>query len=53
MLILKEEAQANATQVKLMAEAEANKFKLTPEFLHLEAIRAIENSPKVRCEQPL
>ena len=48
MLIQKEEAVANATKVKLMAEAEANKFKLTKEFLELETIRAIAQNTKVR-----
>lgn len=48
MLVEREEAQANATKVKLMAEAMANKYKLTAEFLHLEAVKAITNNTRVK-----
>ena len=48
MLVQKEEARANATKIKLLSEAEANKQKLTKEFLQLETIRAIANNTKVR-----
>ena len=47
MLVQKEEAVANATKIKLMAEAEANKYKLTKEYLLLESIRALSNNTKV------
>jgi len=47
MLIQKEAAMANATKIRLLSEAEANKHKLTKEFLQLEAIRAITNNAKV------
>jgi hypothetical protein len=47
MLIQKEQAMANATKIRLMAEAEANKFKLTREFVQLETMRTIANNSKV------
>ncbi len=47
MLVQKEEAMANATKIRLMAEAEANRKKLTPEYLQLEAIKVVAKSSKV------
>ena len=47
MLVEKEIAMSNATKIRLMAEAEANKMRLTREFLQLEAIKALSNSSKV------
>ena len=41
ILVQREEAIANATIARLRSESDANKFKLTKEFLHLEAIQAL------------
>ncbi len=50
MLVNREEAKANATKVRLLAESEANKYKLTKEFVQLEAIRAASNNTKAFLE---
>jgi len=47
MLVEKEEAVAKSTKIRLMAEAEANKNKLTREFLQLEAIKALTTNAKL------
>ena len=43
----KERAQADAELYRALKEAEANKIRLTPEFLQLEAVRALANNTKV------
>ena len=48
MLVLKEWAMANATKIKLLTEADANKYKLTKEYLQLEAIKAMTSNTKVK-----
>ena len=47
MMVSKEEAVAKATKIKLLAEAEANKQKLSREFLTLEAIKAVTNNTRM------
>ncbi|KAG0464376.1 hypothetical protein HPP92_020445 [Vanilla planifolia] len=47
MYIARAKSQADASFYKVMKEAEANKLKLTPEFLELKFIEAIANNSKI------
>lgn len=47
MYIAREQSQADASFYRTMKEAEANKLKLTPEFLELKFIQAITNNSKI------
>ncbi|PKU72077.1 erlin-2-B isoform X1 [Dendrobium catenatum] len=47
MYIAREKSQADANFYRVMKEAEANKLKLTPEFLELKFIEAIANNSKI------
>ncbi|KAH0466022.1 hypothetical protein IEQ34_006125 [Dendrobium chrysotoxum] len=47
MYIAREKSQADANFYRVMKEAEANKPKLTPEFLELKFIEAIANNSKI------
>lgn len=47
MYLAREKSQADASFYRVMKEAEANKLKLTPEFLELKFIEAIANNSKI------
>ena len=47
MVIQKAEANANATKIRILSEADTNKLRLTKNYLKLEAINSIANSSKV------
>ncbi|XP_009396432.2 uncharacterized protein LOC103981425 isoform X3 [Musa acuminata AAA Group] len=47
MYIAREKSQADANFYRVMKEAEANRLKLTPEFLELKFIEAIANNSKI------
>ncbi|KAK3251432.1 hypothetical protein CYMTET_39232 [Cymbomonas tetramitiformis] len=47
MYLAKEKASVDANYYRLTKEAEANRAKLTPEFLELEFIKAIANNTKM------
>lgn len=47
MHLARERAYADAIFYKATREAEANKLQLTPEYLQLEAVRALANNTKV------
>ncbi|XP_020591184.1 erlin-2-B [Phalaenopsis equestris] len=47
MYIAREKNQADASFYRVLREAEANKLKLTPEFLELKFIEAIANNSKI------
>ncbi|KAJ3697968.1 hypothetical protein LUZ61_001673 [Rhynchospora tenuis] len=47
MFVAREKAQTDANFYRVMKEAEANKLKLTPEFLELKFIEAIANNTKI------
>ena len=47
MVMARSKADADAELYKSMKEAEANKLRLTPEVLQLEAVRALANNTKV------
>ncbi|KAJ4733967.1 Erlin-2 [Rhynchospora pubera] len=47
MFVAREKAQTDANFYRVMKEAEANKLKLTPEFLELKFIEAISNNTKI------
>ncbi|KAI3949110.1 hypothetical protein MKW92_019125 [Papaver armeniacum] len=47
MYLAREKSLADADYYKVIKEAEANKLKLTPEFLELKFIQAIANNSKI------
>lgn len=47
MYLAREKSQADANYYRVMREAEANKLKLTPEFLELKFIESIANNSKI------
>ncbi|KAJ4755414.1 Erlin-2 [Rhynchospora pubera] len=47
MFVAREKAQTDANFYRVMKEAEANKLKLTPEFLELKFIESISNNTKI------
>ncbi|XP_072974022.1 uncharacterized protein [Typha angustifolia] len=47
MYMSREKSQADASYYRVMKEAEANRLKLTPEFLELKFIEAIANNSKI------
>ncbi|XP_078156138.1 uncharacterized protein LOC144551910 isoform X2 [Carex rostrata] len=47
MFLAREKSQTDASFYRVMKEAEANKLKLTPEFLELKFIESIANNTKI------
>ncbi|XP_020242375.1 erlin-2-B isoform X2 [Asparagus officinalis] len=47
MYLAREKSQADANYYRVMREAEANRLKLTPEFLELKFIESIANNSKI------
>ncbi|KAF3323384.1 Erlin-2 [Carex littledalei] len=47
MFLAREKSQTDASFYRVMKEAEANKLKLTPEFLELKFIESIANNMKI------
>ncbi|XP_078155097.1 uncharacterized protein LOC144551137 isoform X2 [Carex rostrata] len=47
MFVAREKAQTDANFYRVVKEAEANRLKLTPEFLELKFIEAIANNTKI------
>ncbi|KAJ3697969.1 hypothetical protein LUZ61_001674 [Rhynchospora tenuis] len=47
MFVARDKAQTDANFYRVMKEAEANKLKLTPEFLELKFIESISNNTKI------
>ncbi|KAH9329769.1 hypothetical protein KI387_001877, partial [Taxus chinensis] len=47
MYLAREKSHADSNYYKVMKEAEANKLKLTPEYLELKFIEAISNNSKM------
>merc|ERR1712146_711867 len=47
MIIAKSKAQADADFYRSEKEAEANRLRITPELIQLEAVRAIANNTKI------
>ncbi|CAL4931611.1 unnamed protein product [Urochloa decumbens] len=47
MYLAREKAQADANYYRILKEAEANKLKLTPEYLELRFIESIANNSKI------
>merc|ERR1712146_433960 len=47
MIVAKAKAQADAEFYRAQKEAEANRVRITPELIQLEAVRAIANNTKM------
>merc|ERR1712185_465974 len=47
MVAARSKAEADAELYRATKEAESNRIRLTPEFLQLEAVRALANNTKV------
>ncbi|KAJ6846586.1 erlin-2-B isoform X1 [Iris pallida] len=47
MYLAREKSQADASYYRVLKEAEANRLKLTPEFLELKFIESIANNSKI------